>query len=133
MSLIGNSNNTRRTRSNSSDEVSEFDGCWLNLGVNITKENEDKDTTEVFVRLPLGVPVAQLKTRPVYETMDPDFASQVAMSNQMITLIQEACNELAEGEGKEINLSVQVYRRQEESKEVADTGSNDNLRNVLFG
>jgi hypothetical protein len=114
-------------------ETSEFDGFWINPGVYMGDENDSK-----HVRLPRGIAVSDLKARKVYETMDPDFAAQVEMMNEMILAIQEACltsndgKPLAEGQSIPINLSCVLYRRQEEAEVVRDKEVSTNIRKALF-
>lgn len=109
-------------------EVSEFDGFWLNAGVRQGTEEDSK-----FVRLPRGIAVSDLKHRKVYENMDPDFAAEVNLVNQIITLIQGKCAGLAEGESIPIRLEVVLYRRQEEAEVAADPVASTDLENALFG
>lgn len=117
-------------------EASEFDGCWINAGVYMGEEGEDDNK---FVRLPRGIAVSDLKVRKVYETMDPEFAAQVNMMNEMILAIQEACltageagKPLAEGQSIPIQLSCVLYRRQEEAEVVQDTEVKTSVRKALF-
>lgn len=122
-----------RGRAAATPETSEFDGFWLNLGVYTGEEANAK-----FVRLPRGVAVSDLKLRKVYDTMDPDFAAQVEMMNEMILAIQEAClnandgKPLAEGQSIPVNLSAVLYRRQEEAEVVRDKEVASNIRTALF-
>jgi hypothetical protein len=117
-------------------ETSEFDGFWINLGVYMGSEDDAK-----FVRLPRGIAVSDLKIRKVYETMDPDFAAQVVLMNQLITLIQQACVKdgvalLKEGESRAMKggaLQAVLYRRQEESAVTPDATVNVDLEKALFG
>ena len=118
-----------KNRGSYEEERSEFEGIWVNLGVHM-KGEDDKDST--FVRLPRGVAVSDLNPRKVYDNMDPEFAAQVTLMNQIIDLIQQKGLELEEGESVPINLEVQLYRRKEE---VAPTKakSNKELATTLFG
>lgn len=115
-------------------EVSEFDGFWINVGVFMGDEGDEK-----FVRLPRGIAVSDLKSRKLYDTMDPEFAAQVEMMNEMILAIKEACLQgnagkpLDEGQSIPINVSAMVYRRQEEAAVVRDTEVSTNVRKALFG
>jgi hypothetical protein len=136
MSIVSNASKaiaTTRRQAAAQTEVSEFDGFWINAGV-YTSEDEDAK----FVRLPRGIAVSDLKARKVYETMDPDFAAQVELMNEMILAIQEACmtgnngKPLAEGQSIPINLSAVLYRRQEEAEVVRDKTVASNIRAALF-
>lgn len=128
MSVI--STPSKRTNNNRRDEVSEFDGIWLNIGVQMGGEGEDEPT---FVRLPRGVAVSDLQVRKVYATMDPDFAAQVTLMNQIIELVQAKGLTLEEGESVPIALEVQLYRRQEEENVAPSKADNKALEASLFG
>lgn len=121
------SKNRATTKTTAEREASEFDGFWLNLGVQHGSEEDSK-----FVRLPRGVAVSDLKLRKVYENMDPDFAAEVNLMNNIITLIQKKCAGLAEGEAIPINLGVVLYRRQEEAEVAPDPVASTDLENALF-
>ena len=114
-------------------ETSEFDGFWINNGIYMGDDDDSK-----FVRLPRGIAVSDLKLRKVYETMDPEFAAQVEMMNEMILAIQEACltandgKPLNEGQSIPIQLSCVLYRRQEEAEVVRDKEVSTNIRKALF-
>ena len=119
-------------------EASEFDGFWINAGVFMTEEGQPENDNK-FVRLPRGIAVSDLKIRKIYDTMDPDFAAQVSMMNEMILAIQEACltagengKPLTEGQSIPIQLSCMLYRRQEEAAVVPDTEVKTNVRKALF-
>lgn len=128
MSVI--STPTRRTNNNRRDETSEFDGIWLNIGVQMGGED---GADPVFVRMPRGVAVSDLQVRKVYSTMDPDFAAQVTLMNQVIELVQAKGLELEEGESVPIALEVQLYRRQEEEDVSPSKADNKALSATLFG
>ena len=110
----------------------EHDGIWLNLGLitDATEENPDGK----FVRLPRGVALSDLDVRPVYPTMDPDFATELTLMNQVITQLKDKGLTLAEGESVSIGLEVQLYRRQEEQEAVVPSKDEAAaVANVLFG
>ena len=124
----------RRSSTAAIEEVSEFDGFWINVGVYM---GEGDDAT--FVRMPRGIAVSDLKHRKVYESMDPEFAAQVETMNEMITAIQEAClshnngKPMEEGQSIPINFSAVLYRRQEEAETVKDKTTSKAVRAALFG
>ena len=109
-------------------ETNEFDGFWLNLGVQMGSEE-----ASTFVRLPRGVAVSDLKPRKVYESMDPEYAAQTALMNRLITLIQSKCTGMSEGDSIPINLEVVLYRRQEESEVASAPEETNDLEKALFG
>ena len=136
MSIVSNASkaiNAKRQAANTTTETSEFDGYWINVGV-FMGEGEDAK----FVRLPRGIAVSDLKQRKVYESMDPEFAAQVELMNEMILAIQEAClttnngKPLNEGQAIPINVSAMLYRRQEEAEIVRDAEVSTNIRKALF-
>ena len=120
---------TARASSAAVAETNEFDGFWLNLGVQMG--NEGEETT--FVRLPRGVAVSDLKPRKVYESMDPDYAAQTSLMNRLITIIQGKCAGMEEGQSIPINLEVVLYRRQEETEVAAAPQETNDLEKALFG
>ena len=137
MSIVSNASKSIRGAARSTTaaapEVSEFDGFWINCGVFMGEDDDAK-----FVRLPRGIAVSDLKARKIYETMDPEFAAQVELMNEMILAIQEACLQgndgkpLAEGQSIPINVSAMLYRRQEEAEVVRDKEVSSNIRKALF-
>ncbi len=110
-------------------ETNEFDGFWLNLGVQMGTEGEET----AFVRLPRGVAVSDLKPRKVYESMDPDYAAQTSLVNRLISIIQSKCAGMVEGQSIPINLEVVLYRRQEESEVAPAKEETADLEKALFG
>lgn len=111
-------------------ETDEFVGLWINVGVNLAGVSEGDEP--VFVRLPRGVAVSDLKPRRIYDNMDEDFAAQANLMNQLILEIQKKALTLDEGQSVPINLEVMLYRRQEESAESASPEANADLAKSLF-
>jgi hypothetical protein len=136
VSLVSNRTRKSQTRgrvNSRSDEreASEFEGLWINVGV-ITGDENDEDS-QSFNRLPRGIAVEDLVTRKVYDNMDPDFASSVRLMNQIIEMIRRKGLELDEGESIPLNLSVQLYRRQEEAQDNGTDDVDPDLEAKLFG
>tara|TARA_R110000822_G_scaffold177268_1_gene317254 strand:- start:376 stop:759 length:384 start_codon:yes stop_codon:yes gene_type:complete len=127
MSVI-NSASTTSTKTAAARTPSEYDGFWLNLGIDMGTEE-----ASTFVRLPRGIAVSDLKTRPVYENMDPVFAAQVIMMNKMISAIQNKCKGLSEGDSLPVNMNAVLYRKQEAVAEVALTDDSSDVEAALFG
>ncbi len=119
-----------RSRAPVITEKDEFEGLWINVGVLQAPLEEGNDPT--FVRLPRGVAVSDLKPRKIYDNMAPDFASTANLMNQLIAEIQKKALTLKEGESVPINLEVQLYRRQEESKQSETPDANADLAEALF-
>lgn len=109
-------------------EKDEFDGLWINPGLHFGDEKDAK-----WVRLPRGIAVSDLKPRKIYESMDPEFAAEAAMMNQVIAQIQQKALTLAEGESMPINLELRLYRRQEEADVTTDKATEADLSKALFG
>lgn len=122
--------NARNPRAPLVAEVSEYEGLWINIGV--LQAGAKKDDAPTFVRLPRGVAVSDLKPRKIYDNMDPEFAGQAHLMNQLIAEIQKKALTLKEGESININLEAQLYRRQEESKISETPAENDDLADSLF-
>jgi hypothetical protein len=131
MSVISVKPNTRGSRAPIIGETSEYDGLWINVGVHMAAA-EGSDADPAFVRLPRGVAVSDLKERKIYDNMDPEFAGQANLMNQLIQEIRKKSLTLAEGESCPINLEVTLYRRQEESTQTETPMANADLAAALF-
>lgn len=125
---LATSNKRTATTSNTREE-SEFDGLWLNVGV-ATSEEEDGDTK--FVRLPRGIAVSDLQDHKVYANTNPEWAAEAQLVNSIMDMIRKRGLTLAEGEAMPINLSVQLYRRQEQVEQVAAPADTSDLESQLF-
>lgn len=110
-------------------EADQYEGLWMNPGIMVGDGEDNK-----FVRFNRGIAISDLKTRKLYETMDPDFAAEQALVNERIEAIQERALELEEGEHIVVNIPMVLYRRQEEAQ-VAPTPKADKakIRDELFG
>lgn len=130
MAVVSVKPTQRGTRAPIINEVSEYDGLWINIGVSMASAEEGGMPT--FVRLPRGVAVSDLQPRKIYDNMAADFAGQVNLMNQLIEEIQKKSLTLAEGESCPINLEVTLYRRQEESAKTDTPMANADLAAALF-
>lgn len=120
-----NSNNTTR-------DEDEFAGLWINVGVETQAEGAEGDEDTKFNRLPRGIAVSDLKDHKVYASTNPDWAAEANLVNQIMAMVRAKGLELAEGEAVPINLSVQLYRRQEQVEQAATQVDSD-LEAKLFG
>lgn len=94
----------------------QYAGIWINVGV-VTEETVDGEVVEKFNRLPRGIAVSDLVDHRLYANSaerNPDWAEEATLVNQIMDIVREQGLTLAEGESKPINLSVQLYRRQEQ-------------------
>lgn len=108
----------RKTNTKAADE-DEFAGLWINVGV--VTEDEDGEGTPHFNRLPRGIAVSDLTENKVYASTyerNPEWAEEATIVNSLINKIREVGATLEEGEAKPVNLSVQLYRRQEQVEAV---------------
>lgn len=119
-------NSTAATR-----DEDEFAGLWINVGVETSVEGEDGEDTK-FNRLPRGIAVSDLNDHKVYASTNSDWAAEANLVNQIMGMIRDQGLKLAEGEAVPINLSVQLYRRQEQV-EAANTTVDADLQAKLFG
>ena len=111
--------NARRT-TNQVDE-DEFAGLWINVGVVTADESDEEDSTTKFNRLPRGIAVSDLTEHRIYANSyerNPEWAEEAQIVNALIQKIREKAVTLEEGEAMPINLSVQLYRRQEQVESV---------------
>ncbi|AGH07433.1 hypothetical protein SUFG_00066 [Sulfitobacter phage phiCB2047-B] len=135
--------NTRRTANTTvaaTREEDEFAGLWINVGVVTEQDGEDgEESVPHFNRVPRGIAVSDLEEHRIYaqtHERNPDWAAEAKLVNQIIRLIRKKGLELDEGESTPLNLSVQLYRRQEQvsSVDADDTEVDDEeLENTLFG
>ncbi len=130
MSVISVKSTARGNRAPIIGETDEYQGLWINVGVSMAGAEEGDDPT--FVRLPRGVAISDLKTRKIYDNMDPVFAGQANLMNQLIEEIRKKALTLVEGESIPINLEVTLYRRQEESAKTETPMANADLSKALF-
>ena len=100
---------------NATAEANEFEGLWMNPGIFVGDEENSK-----FVRFNRGIAISDLKTRKLYESMDPDFAAEQQLLNDRVEAIRERALQLEQGEHIVINIPMVLYRRQEEA-DVAPT------------
>ncbi|WHM52914.1 RNA polymerase RNAP1 subunit A [Sulfitobacter phage vB_SupP_AX] len=119
------------TNSNTTRDEDEFAGLWINVGVETQAEGDDSEETK-FNRLPRGIAVSDLKDHKVYASTNPDWAAEANLVNQIMAMVRAKGLELAEGEAVPINLSVQLYRRQEQVEQAA-TAVDSDLEAKLFG
>lgn len=117
------------TRNASTADEDEYAGLWINVGV--VTEDEDGETN--FNRLPRGIAVSDLKDHRVYQNTNADWASEATLVNSIMNMIREKGLTLEEGEAMPINLSVQLYRRQEAVDQVAPASVDEDLAAKLFG
>lgn len=116
-------------------QESEYDGLWINVGVETEIEGaEGEDAERKFVRLPRGIAVADLEDHKIYANTKPEWAEEAGMANGIMDIIREAGLALEEGEARVLNLQVQVYRRQEQV-EAANSSPVDNnaLKSAILG
>lgn len=117
-----------KTNAGTQDE-DEFAGLWINVGVET--ESEDEEGTR-FNRLPRGIAVSDLKDHKIYASTNPDWAAEASLVNQIMAMVRAKGLTLEEGESVPINLSVQLYRRQEQVDQ-APTAVDADLESKLFG
>lgn len=117
----------RPTKSNAAADEDEFAGLWINVGVETEGEDGNK-----FNRLPRGIAVSDLKDHKVYASTNPEWAGEATLVNQVMAHIRNKGLTLEEGEAVTLNLSVQLYRRQE-TVEAAPTVVDSDLESQLFG
>jgi hypothetical protein len=102
-----------QTTAASTKDEDEFAGLWINVGLNTKDENGNVKHN----RLPRGIAVSDLKDHRIYaSTMEknPEWAAEAQLVNAVIAKIREKGLTLEEGESVPLQLSVQLYRRQEQ-------------------
>lgn len=121
---------TRNTRAAATvQDEDEYAGLWINVGVE-TAESEEGETH--FNRLPRGIAISDLKDHKIYASTNPEWGEEAQLVNSIMDMIREKGLTLAEGESMPINLSVQLYRRQEQVEQVASRQVSADLESKLF-
>lgn len=121
--------NRAAAKAKTADDEDEFAGLWINVGVETEADGEEGTK---FNRIPRGIAVSDLKDHKVYASTNPDWAAEANLVNSIMSMIRAKGLELAEGEAVPINLSVQLYRRQEQVEQ-APTAVDSDLESKLFG
>lgn len=104
MSTIGMKRN--KNQSQSTEQAQEFVKSvhWINVGI---------QTSEGFVSLPMNIALDSMK--------ESKGSSELAQrKNKLMMKLRELCEELEPGEGKIVNLSVQIYKIPEEKPQLED-------------
>lgn len=127
-------NRTSRSSAASTRDEDEFAGLWINVGVNTAVEGDEEGATH-FNRLPRGIAVSDLKDHKVYASTNEEWASEARLVNRIMNMIREKGLTLEEGEAVDLNLSVKLYRRQEQVDQVDQTTATEDkqLEEQLFG
>ena len=123
--------NTKTRDAASTREESEFAGLWINVGQPI--ENEEGE--QRMARLPRGIAVEDLADHRIYGSTNEEWAAEARLVNRIMAQIRAKGLTLEEGESVNLNLSVQLYRRQEQVDQVDQTTAADDkeLEESLFG
>ena len=88
---------------------------WLNVGV--TLEGAGKDGEDLFVSLPMGIPLDDMKMQEVRGN-SPDWINLVQAKNALLEMLQSAAAGLQPGERVQIpQLSVELARKSEPSQQ----------------
>ena len=109
-------------------EESEFQGFWLNAGIRMPNGN--------FARLNRGIAIDDLVTRKVYESTDPEYAKEIALTNKAVAILRKLATKKRMAEGEAIplpNLELVLYRKQEGSEMDDDTQGLAEMEAFLLG
>ena len=118
---------TRNTRAAATVQ-DEDDICRAPAGaLQISEEGETH-----FNRLPRGIAISDQKDHKIYASTNPEWGEEAQLVNSIMDMIREKGLTLAEGESMPINLSVQLYRRQEQVEQVASRQVSADLESKLF-
>ncbi|ANJ20746.1 hypothetical protein HYO99_gp12 [Roseobacter phage RD-1410W1-01] len=120
-------NNRSKTTQNSARrnerEPSEFDGIWLNVGVEIEIDGEIH-----FARLNKGIALADLevaKISPRTVESNPSYAAQLSEANKVVKALQKGGLQLDHGDAAPLKLAVQMYRTEEASQNMPEITDSD--------
>lgn len=123
-----------QTTSHLQEDEDEYAGLWINVGIITEVEGEGEESVK-FNRLPRGIAVSDLVPHRLYansHVRNPEWAEEAVLVNALIDKIRQHAIKLAEGESVPLQLSVQLYRRQEQVAPV-DAPKVDVDLDSLFG
>jgi hypothetical protein len=118
----------QRATTGISDDESEFQGFWLNVGIRMPNGS--------FARLNRGIAIDDLFTRKVYESTDAEYGKEIAVTNKAVTILKRLATAKKMGEGESIplpNLEVVLYRKQEGSEMDGDAMDLAEMEAFLLG
>ena len=108
-------------QANAKDELpkSEF---WLNVGYEVTTNNEEGHEETVFISLPMGIALDSMK--PVKTSSSNKRFTKIQQArNSLADQIMEFCKTLQPGETGNLNLQIQVRRVSEEAAATSTDGN----------
>lgn len=124
------------TKAASADE-DQYAGLWINVGVITEEQDSEGNKVEKFNRLPRGIAVSDLVDHKLYANSaerSPEWAAEASLVNMIMDAVREQGLTLEEGQAMPTNLSVQLYRRQEQVTAVpVKTADTAELKAKLFG
>ena len=104
-------------------EPSEYDGLWINVGVEIEVDGET-----YFARLNKGIAVADLelaKISPRTVESNPSYAKQLQAANTVVQALRKGGLQMDHGDSSPLKLSTQIYRVEEASQNMPEISESD--------
>lgn len=90
---------------------------WINLGYDSGVKQEDGTTR--FVSLPQGIPL-DTQEEVSTKSSNTEYSKFQQARNHLLAQLIEACQDLAPGQSKMVNIQVQVRRVMDEAEEVPE-------------
>lgn len=121
MSILDMRSNAAPAANAAAPQARETAKVWLNVGVYI--DNPKEPGTQIFVSLPVGIPLDTMKFQEVRGSSE-DFAHLVQAKNQLLKDLQDASKDLPAGQsGKVGGLKVEVRRVAEQQEALPGDGN----------
>lgn len=111
------------TTRRSEREPSEYDGLWINVGVEVEVDGE-----VFFARLNKGIAVADLeisKISPRTVESNPAYAKQLDAANKVVMALRKGGLQMDHGDAAPLKLAAQIYRTEEASQNVPEITDSD--------
>ena len=136
MAFKYNNTTVRNNTSNAQQErePSEFDGIYINIGV----EHVDSHGDVQFARLNhRAIALADMQPTKVTQRArknNPDWAARTDKTNAILAMLRKGGLELEEGDGRPLKLQLELFRAETtDNDDTPDTDVSDITMDALFG
>ena len=103
---------TRTSGTNQQNEQRPQAKVWANIGYEVAVTNNEGNEENRFVSLPVNLPIDTMEP-VVIRGQNVDYNNFQSARNDLLSALIDAANQLQPGEGKIINLKVQLFKRNE--------------------
>ena len=112
---VANDNAAAANASGNAKPARESSKIWLNVGITLAGAGEDGE--DLFVSLPVGIPLDDMKPQQIRGSKE-SWVQLAQTKNALLEAVQKAGSQLEAGERQILSeLSVEVYRKAEPAQE----------------